>query len=174
MSGFDDLLLRRPRPGDVAERLALGNDPGVMRMFGVDPASLPPLDEAGAARWVQRLARHPCAWIVQHDGRLLGEARLDAISAPDARAQLAVGLYDAAKLGRGLGRQVVRRVLAHAFGAMGAHRVGLRVIAYNTRAIRCYTACGFQVEGREREAALVGQERHDDILMGILAAEFRA
>lgn len=36
-----------------------------------------------------------------------------------------------------------------------------------------YLACGFVVEGREREAALVGAERHDDIMMGILAREFR-
>ncbi len=166
------VTLRQPREGDAADRLALGDDPGIMRMFGVDPAALPPLDEARTARWVQGLADHPCAWVVEHAGRLLGEARLDAIHAGDGRAQLAVGLYDSTKLGLGLGRQTVRLVLHHAFDALRLHRVGLRVIAYNTRALRCYTACGFRLEGREREAALVGQERHDDLLMGILAHEF--
>lgn len=71
----------------------------------------------------------------------------------------------------GLGRETVRLILAHAFGALGLHRVSLRVVAYNTRAIRCYLACGFVEEGREREAALVGGERHDDIMMGILSRE---
>jgi [ribosomal protein S5]-alanine N-acetyltransferase len=168
------VMLRPARPGDVAERLALGRDPDIVRMFGVDPADMRPLTEASAAHWVERLVAHPCAWVVEHDGRLLGEVRLDGLDPHDARAGLAVGLYDPAKLGMGLGREVVRLVLAHAFGTLGLHRISVRVVAYNTRAIRCYMACGFVVEGREREAALVGSERHDDIIMGILAHEMKS
>ncbi len=63
--------------------------------------------------------------------------------------------------------------MRHAFGTLGLHWLGLRVVAYNTRAICCYQACGFVVEGREREAALVGGERHDDVMMGVLAREAR-
>ena len=166
------VALRPPRSEDVAERLALGNDPGIMRMFGADPASLPPLTEADARRWVDGLAQHSHAWVVEHDGHLLGEARLDGVEPHDRRARLAVGFYDPARLGMGLGREAVRLVLAHAFGSLGLHRVSLRVVAYNTRAIRCYLACGFVAEGREREAALVGTERHDDVMMGVLAHEF--
>ncbi len=143
-----------------------------MCMFGADPATLPPLTQAVVASWLEGLATHPHAWAVEHDGRLLGEARLDALDRHDAQARLAVGLYDPARLGIGLGREAVRLVLRHAFGELRLHRVGLRVVAYNVRAIRCYLACGFVVEGREREAALVAGERHDDALMGILAREF--
>ena len=167
------VTLRRPRPEDVAERLALGRDPGVMRMFGADATGWPPLTEDGARRWVEGITAHPHAWAVEHEGRLLGEVRLDALDQHDARARLAIGLYEPSKLGKGLGREAVRLVLAHAFGALGLHRVSLRVVAYNTRAIRCYSACGFVMEGREREAALVGGERYDDIMMGVLAREFR-
>ena len=167
------VLLRRPRPEDVAGRLALGNDPGIMWMFGADATGWAPLTEAGAKRWVEGITAHPHAWAVEHEGRLLGEARLDALDRHDARARLAIGFFDPNKLGKGLGREAVRLVLAHAFGTLGLHRVSLRVVAYNTRAIRCYSACGFVVEGREREAALVGGERHDDIMMGVLAREFR-
>lgn len=166
------MLLRLPRPDDVAGRLALGNDPDIMRMFGADATDWPPLTEARAARWIEGVAAHAHAWIVGHEGRFLGEVRLDGLDPQDARARLAVGLYDPAKLGMGLGRETVRLVLAYAFGALGLHRVSLRVVAYNTRAIRCYLACGFVEEGREREAALVGGERHDDIMMGILSREF--
>ncbi len=167
------VTLRPPRPKDVAERLALGRDPGIMRMFGADATGWPPLTEAGAGRWVEDIAAHPHAWVVEHEERLLGAVRLDALDQQDARARLAIGLYDPGKLGKGLGRAAVRLALAHAFGTLGLHRVSLRVVAYNARAIRCYAACGFVVEGREREAALVGGERHDDIMMGVLAREFR-
>lgn len=166
-------MLRRPRLEDAAERLALGNDPDIMRMFGADATDWPPMTEARATRWVEEITAHPHAWVVEHGGRLLGQARLDALDQHDARARLAIGLYDPGKLGKRLGREAVRLVLAHAFGKLGLHRVSLRVVAYNTRAIRCYSACGFVVEGREREAALVGGERHDDLMMGVLAREFR-
>ena len=169
------VTLRRPRSEDVAERLALGRDPGIMWMFGADATGWPPLTEAEATRWVEEITAHPHAWAVEHGGRLLGDIRLglNALEQHDARARLAIGLYDPDKLGKGLGREAIRLMLAHAFGALGLHRVSLRVVAYNTRAIRCYSACGFVVEGREREAALVGGERYDDIMMGVLAREFR-
>ena len=48
----------------------------------------------------------------------------------------------------------------------------LRVLAINERAIACYRRCGFVEEGREREAARIGDEWHDDIIMGILAHDF--
>lgn len=162
----------RPQPLDGAARFALGNDPGIMRMFGADAIGWPPLSQERAVRWAEDLAAHPHAWVVEHEGQLLGEIHLDGVDPHDARARLAVGLYDPARLGMGLGREAVRLVLAHAFGPLGLHRVGLRVIAFNTRAIRCYRACGFIEEGREREAARVGGAWHDDIIMGVLAQEF--
>ncbi len=165
------VVLRQPYSDDVASRLALGRDPEIMRMFGTDPDGLPSLTEADAARWVEALSRHPHAWVVEHDGRLLGEARLDGVDSHDRRARLAIGFYDPARLGMGLGQEAVRLVLAHAFGPLGLHRVGLRVVAYNKRAIRCYRACGFVVEGRERDAARVGGAWHDDVMMGVLAHE---
>jgi RimJ/RimL family protein N-acetyltransferase len=166
------VTLRQPRSSDIAERLALGKDPGIMHMFGADPASLPPLTEAAVVRWLDGLSTHPHAWVVEHNRRLLGEVRLDNLDPHDARARLAVGFYDPTRLGMGLGRDTVRLMLAHAFGPLGLHRVSLRVVAYNMRAIRCYRGCGFVEEGREREAALVGDERHDDVMMGVLAREF--
>ena len=166
------VTLRRSRPQDAADRLALGNDAEIMRMFGAYTTDWPPMTEARAARWVEEVEAHPLAWIVEHECRLLGQVRLDGLDLHDARARLVIGLYDAAKLGMGLGQEAIRLVLTHAFGLIGLHRVNLRVVAYNTRAIRCYRACGFVEEGREREAALVGGERHDDIMMGMLAREF--
>jgi RimJ/RimL family protein N-acetyltransferase len=165
------VVLRPPQATDVAERLALGNDPGIMRMFGAESTGWPSLTQATAAHWVEKIASHQHAWVVEHQGRLLGEARLDAVNWNDIRARLAIGLYDPAKLGMGLGRDATRTLMRHAFGTLSLHRLSLRVVAYNMRAIRCYEACGFVVEGREREAALVGGERHDDIMMGVLARE---
>ena len=141
-------------------------------MFGTDPNAIFPLTEAEAAQWVTGLETHSHAWIVEHQGKLLGEVRLDRIERNDQRAQLAIGLYDPAKLGISLGRETMRLVLRYAFKELGLHRIGIRVIDYNERAIRCYQACGFQIEGREREAARVTGTWHDDIIMGLLAQDY--
>jgi RimJ/RimL family protein N-acetyltransferase len=88
-------------------------------------------------------------------------------------AALAIGIDDASKLGQGLGREAISLVLGHAFGPMGLHRISVRVLAYNTRAISAYEKCGFVREGIEREAACVGGVWFDDVIMGVLAHEFR-
>lgn len=165
--------LRPFRRSDIAKRLVLGRSPEIVRSFGGDPAGLPAYGEDEARSWVERNLAHPLCWAVEVEGRLLGEARLDGLDLHDRRARLATGLYDASQLGKGLGRDVVDLVLAHAFGPLGLHRVDLRVLAFNERAIRCYRACGFVEEGRERESALIGDVWHDDIIMGVLAHEYR-
>jgi ribosomal-protein-alanine N-acetyltransferase len=167
------IVLRPPRPDDVADRLALGRDPEIVRMFGGDTnRPMPPLATDEVARWLESIEAHPHAWIVEHEGRLLGEARLDNLNEHDGRARLATGLLDAARLGQGLGRRVVHLVLRHAFDQLKLHRVDLRVLDYNARAIRCYRSCGFVEEGRERESALVDGERHDDLIMSVLKHEY--
>lgn len=167
------LILRRPRKGDADARMRLGRHPDIYRMFGAD-RSFPGLFGHGeAAAWVARAAEHPAAWIIDQDG-LVGEVRLDNINRADRRASFAIGIFDPDRLGKGLGTAVIKRVLAYAFDELALHRVSLRVLAFNERAIAAYLKSGFSIEGRERESALIDGEWHDDIIMGILAAEFDA
>jgi RimJ/RimL family protein N-acetyltransferase len=88
------------------------------------------------------------------------------------RASLAVGIDDKGRLGAGLGCEAIRLVLLYAFEVLNLHRVSVRAVAYNARALRAYQKCGFVEEGREREAALVDGKWHDDVIMGILSPEF--
>ena len=108
------------------------------------------------------------------DGRCIGTIRLHGIVAADRRARLAIGIFDHRFWSRGYGSEAIRLLPGYAFNAMRLHRVDLRVLAYNTRAIRAYERCGFVREGSERESALVDGVWHDDIIMGILEHEFRA
>ena len=125
-------------------------------MFGVDPnasdtvpALLPPT-ESTVEQWLDAIAKHPHSWIIEHEGRLLRDVRLkaNAVDRLAGRAELAISLYDPAKLGLGLGREKIRLVFS-----LQLDRVGLRVVAYNARAIRCYLVSGFIVEGRVREGS---------------------
>jgi RimJ/RimL family protein N-acetyltransferase len=164
--------LRPPRQSDIEAKLALGVDPEIMEMFGVSRDVHPIATREQANRWVERLMQHPHAWIIEH-GSLIGEVRLDNVDLQDRRASMAIGIFDRSLLGQGLGTEAIGLVSVHAFDMLGLHRIGVRVLAYNERAIRAYRKCGFAIEGRERETAYVNGEWHDDIMMGLLDREFK-
>jgi RimJ/RimL family protein N-acetyltransferase len=152
--------------------LALGTDPDIMRMYGAGRSDNRPLTEAAAKRWVQRLFDHDYAWVIEFENSLIGEIRLDHVDLRGRRASLAIGIEDKSRLGMGLGTEAIRLTLGYGFNVLNLHRLSVRVLAYNTRAIRAYQKCGFVVEGREREAAFVDGAWHDDVMMGILDREF--
>jgi RimJ/RimL family protein N-acetyltransferase len=168
------VTLRPPTHADVASRVRLGTDPEIHRMYGGSRAQFGSMTIDRAAQWLAGLEARPHGWVITIGDRMIGEAFLHAINDDDRRAMFAIGIADPAELGRGYGTEATRLVLHHAFKTLDLHRVGLRVLAYNERAIACYKKCGFLIEGCERESALVDGEWHDDILMGILASDFTA
>ncbi|UCI17779.1 GNAT family N-acetyltransferase [Mesorhizobium sp. B2-1-8] len=147
------LILRRPIPKDVETRLALGRHREIVEGYGgtFDPnATLSQGDAEAATRFIEQ---QNCAWVIDA-GCFIGHVRLQNIDRQDKRATLAIGIDDLAYLGKGYGAEAIKLVLGYAFDR-GLHRVSLRVLSSNSRAIACYRKCGFVEEGREREAALV-------------------
>jgi RimJ/RimL family protein N-acetyltransferase len=168
------VLLREPRDSDIEDRLRHPVDPEEEDGYGsgwrrewdgrrhhtrehLAAAGRPP--EPGEYRWA-----------VEHDGHCIGSAGL-RVDAGQHRATYTVGLFVASLRGQGLGREVTRLVLAWGFGELGLHRIELEVLAFNTRAIRCYLACGFRSEGVRREAELYPHGWQDLIVMGLLRSE---
>ncbi|WP_394890178.1 GNAT family N-acetyltransferase [Mesorhizobium sp. AaZ16] len=165
------IILRGAQSHDAEARLKLGDASEILEMLGVSPDAVRAPTPESAARWVQNLIDHPRAWVIETD-RLIGEVRLDRIDMQDKRASLAIGILDPACLGKGLGTEAIMLVLGHAFRDLKLHRISIRVLAYNARAIRSYQKCGFLIEGRERETAFVNGQWYDDFIMGLLEHEF--
>lgn len=167
-----NVRLRPPCADDADTRFALGTNAEIAEMYGVNKEDIKPITREGAALWVQGLADHPHGWVIEINGAFAGIIRLDNVNRQDRRATMAIGIYNPALLGKGFGTEAITLLLSHAFGEIGLHRIGIRVLAYNKRAIRAYEKCGFTVEGRERETAYVNGSWHDDIMMGLLDREF--
>ncbi|MGQ0683441.1 GNAT family N-acetyltransferase [Bradyrhizobium sp.] len=166
------VTLRSARAEDIDAFLALESDPQIHEMFGGSRDTFGPMTREVAGSIVSRLIEHPFAWVIEH-ARLIGEVRLDRVDLNDRRASLAIGILDPHCLGKGFGTEAIRLVLSFAFEQLKLHRIAVRVLAYNHRAIRAYEKCGFVIEGRERAAAYVNGEWHDDVMMGLLDREFR-
>ena len=132
--------------------------------------SLPPV--AYGVRWF-RARPESYRWAIEHEGRLIGDIRLDGANEHDRRASIAVGIFDRRYWGLGLGPDAIEPVLHYGFDELELHRIELRVLAFNERAIRAYEKCGFRREGVERESAMIDGVWHDDLRMSPLEDEFR-
>jgi ribosomal-protein-alanine N-acetyltransferase len=170
------VLLREPRESDIDDRLRHPIDPEEEDGYGSswrrewdgrryhtrEHLAATPRREPGEYRWA-----------VERGGRCIGSAGL-RVDAGQHRATYTVGLFVAALRGQGLGREITRLVVAWGFDDLGLHRIELEVLAFNSRAIRCYLACGFRQEGVRREAELYPDGWKDLISMGLLRSEYEA
>jgi len=162
-------MLRTARPSDQAALERLRADPEIDYFMGVDaaPANL--------------LWRH--VFLGEQSGALadlviltLQEQPLGLLSLwdrtiPHQAAELSVWIGHDYRNG-GYGTEALRLALGYAFGDLKLHKVYLRVLEYNVRAIRTYEKCGFRVEGILRDEMHVGGRWHALVYMGVLADEF--
>lgn len=143
-------------------------------MVGGDPKFVSPLTAEEVDRWFAEVTADPLCWIVDLDGRCIGTVQLHSLEVSNRRARYAIGLFDPATWNRGIGTEATRLVLHYAFAVLRLHRVDLRVLTFNTRAIACYRKCGFVQEGIERDSTLIAGEWQSDVIMSILEQEYFA
>jgi RimJ/RimL family protein N-acetyltransferase len=67
---------------------------------------------------------------------------------------------------------MLRLVVRQAFAPAEIKRVELNVYAGNAPAIRSYERLGFKAEGVRRSSTIVGRERWDTAIMGLLREEW--
>ncbi|WP_336884887.1 GNAT family N-acetyltransferase [Sinorhizobium meliloti] len=121
-----NVTLRSASIEDIEARFSLGNHADFAEMFGVSRSDVRPITKDSAAGWVQRLIDHPHAWVIDVQGKLAGEIRLDNVDPHDRRASMAVGIFDPL-LGKGLGGEAILLLLRYAFVVLQLHRIGVRV-----------------------------------------------
>jgi len=166
------VVLRAPCETDIEERLKIGRSTEYIRMCGGDTRNLPLFTRDDALRWYEFITSNRFEWVIETEGRCIGTARLTVLD-KDYRARYAIGIHDTSKYNKGFGTEVTELILDFAFNNLHLHRVDLKVLEYNKRAISCYEKCGFTKEGVEREGALIEDEWENDVMMSILEQEYR-
>ncbi|CEG27745.1 GNAT family N-acetyltransferase [Bacillus sp. B-jedd] len=169
----ESVLLRKPIESDALDFFKCGRNAELVRMYGGDTRNLKPITMDEAKNFIDNILRNKLEWCVEYEGRCVGQARL-TVNEADCRARYAVGLFDSSVWGIGLGTEITRLVLQYAFEVLNLHRVDLKVLEYNHRAIACYQKCGFMIEGKEREGALIEGRFETDVMMSILDREYEA
>jgi [ribosomal protein S5]-alanine N-acetyltransferase len=167
------VTLRPLRSDDLGPWLAYGRDPEFVRLVGGDPRSINALTAEDVTQQYLVVDQSDCGWAIEAARRFVGTARFHSWDVQNSRARFAIGILDRSLWNRGIGSEATMLALSHAFRPGGLHRVDLRVLEENGRAIRCYEKCGFVIEGREREGARIAGEWKTDVLMSVLEHEWR-
>jgi aminoglycoside 6'-N-acetyltransferase len=148
-------------PLDVAQvgRLReLHQNPGVLRWWGpMDPGF--PFDEAESQRFA-----------IVVDGQIAGLVQWGDESWEENRhAYIDIFVGDAFA-SRGIGTEVVRRVIRELVEERGYHRITIDPAPDNTAAVRCYEKAGFRTVGRLERAYLEPHsgEWRDELLMELV------
>ncbi|HET7770120.1 MAG TPA: GNAT family protein [Chloroflexota bacterium] len=164
------VLVRTPRPGDQAILERLRADPEIDHYMGVDPGT--------GLLWRQVFLGENSGSLADlvisaasGDEAPIGLISLWDRSIPHQAAELSIWIGQGHRNG-GAGTEALRLALRHAFGPMGLHKVYLRVLEYNARAIRTYEKCGFKIEGTLRDEMRVQGRWHNLIYMGALSDDF--
>jgi RimJ/RimL family protein N-acetyltransferase len=169
------VVLRRHVPANLAAFRRWYGDREIGRLARYQDAPMAPgdIDRFFQAR-VTGTGSFAMAIHLQGSDRLIGSCALSQLDGDNGSALFHITIGEKDCWGRGFGTEATRLMVDHAFGALGLHRVGLAVFAFNERAIRSYRRVGFVEEGRSREAIWRDGSFWDEIQMSILEREWRA
>ena len=166
-------LLRRPRPEETADALAMLTDPEVLQWNPVTSVA----DAATAEEWLARGADwsdgdHATFSVIEAaTGRFAGNVSLHKIDREQATAWIGYRVAAWAR-GRGAATATVAEVTGWAFTALGIERVALCHAVANPASCRVAVKAGYAAEGTLRASwAHDDGNRYDEHLHGRLARD---
>lgn len=113
-------------------------------------------------------------FMIELDDRPIGFANYRDWRPKPRSAEIGIGIGEPDLWSRGLGRDALSTLVRHLVEDLGAHRISLSVLSFNDRAIASYKACGFEVEGIERDGVLTDRGTYaDDVRMAYLSGRVR-
>lgn len=166
-----NIILRRPIESDIVDRFYCGRVEEIIRMYGGDTRNIKPYTKEDAIRWYEKAVSNHSVLHIEFEKKFIGTVRL-TIDEKEKRARYAIGIQDSSKLGMGFGTETTKLILKYAFEELKLHKVDLRVLDFNKRAIECYKKCGFVIEGIDREGAYIEDKWESDLFMSILDHEY--
>jgi RimJ/RimL family protein N-acetyltransferase/uncharacterized cupin superfamily protein len=169
------LLLRPLEPPDAVALLAIHSDEEVMR-YSNTPAWASLEQATALIEQGQRglsTGKHLCLGIVPRDvGAVVGTCTLYDLSEQDRRAEIGFVL-GAPAWGHGYMGEALGALAHYSFHELGLNRLEADTDPRNDRSIALLERLGFVREGHLRERWLIGGEKSDTLLYGLLSKDWQ-
>ena len=129
---------------------------------------------AGEKKYLEENSSSEATFVIVtiEDNKMIGTVSLEDINNINRTATLGIFIGDKDYRDKGYGTEVIRLILEYGFKYMNLNNIKLDVMAFNTRALKCYEKCGFKEYGRRRKCKFINGKYYDSISMDILAEEF--
>lgn len=101
-------------------------------------------------------------------GKFIGTFKVGHIDWRLKSADLGIMIGDPKFRKRGLSAGIMRLGIEYSFNVLGLRRLTGGCYAENLAMCKCFEACGFRLEGRERESVTLGDRYTDHISYGLL------
>lgn len=108
------------------------------------------------------------------DDRHIGNVALKKIDRIAMTAEIALVIGDRSMWGRGVGSEVCRLMMDHAFDTLNLRRIHCATYETNVAMQKLAVALGMREEGRRRQAAFKNGKYIDIIEFGVLCDEYEA
>ena len=169
------VLLRSVRKSDIDDRTAIGRHHEFVHMCGGESLPAPEFpDRKVWENWYveqKRREENEYSWIIDLGDKCIGCAGLHHLSEADKSATYRIGIFDPQYHAKGIGTEVTGLVLQFGFESLHLHRIDLKVLDYNKRAIRCYEKLGFRRIGCRREAHWHAGQWHGIVMMDLVQGQ---
>lgn len=105
---------------------------------------------------------------VYYMGRFIGTFKVGHIDWRLRSADLGIMIGDLSFRKKGLSTRIMKLGIEYSFGVLGLRRLTGGCYAENLAMCKCFEACGFKLEGKERESLTLGDRYTDHVLYGLL------
>lgn len=102
---------------------------------------------------------------VKSEKRAVGTVYLRDIDLQNEKAEYGIFIGEKGWLGKGIGSEAAMLMTEYGFDVLKLHKIMLRVLATNKRAIGSYEKAGFEKEGYLKDEVKIGGQYRDIVLM---------
>ena len=164
------VILRAIEPGDLPNYVRWFADPEVLAYFG----PYRPMNLAQEQAWYQQQNenRGSINFAIDFEERHIGGCGFAGLDAANQHAEVGLFIGEKGLWDQGLGKDTLATLVGYGFDFLNLHRIYLRVLADNQRAVHAYEQVGFRHEGRFREAEWRHGRWLDLLYMSILRPEW--
>lgn len=167
----EHLLLRDAEVKDIEDYIFIPFDKELLKMYGSSMNYKTPKSREKSILLIEEIQNEPYEWAIVYNNIFIGQVRL-VIDEANNKSKFAIGIFNPKYWSIGIGTKVTNAVLNYGFTKLKLHKIYLRVLKYNKRAIKSYEKAGFVIEGEERDSAFIKGRYYNDIHMGILKEEY--